>query len=224
MKKKMFITAVLILSVSLTTQVIAQEVMQSQKATAKPATPATATATMVNEKPTTVCTGKVRCTDGTCTIDFEQEIVSPRDASSGLPTGKRMHKPFTITKELDKSSPELARESPTKGTTGAVRESPTKSSAGKVTVNDISITVYVKGKSRILPVVNGQFTMPTDGQDKDCDLIVSWSWGATNSGSNSPGTTGSGISKYQATFNLEMVGGEYMASKHTKTGHVTLMK
>ena len=26
----------------------------------------------------------------------EQEIVSPRDASSGLPTGKRMHKPFTI--------------------------------------------------------------------------------------------------------------------------------
>ena len=32
-------------------------------------------------------------------------IVSPRDSASGLPTGKRMHKPFVITKELDRSSP-----------------------------------------------------------------------------------------------------------------------
>jgi type VI secretion system secreted protein Hcp len=35
------------------------------------------------------------------------EIVAPRDPASGLPTGKRQHKPFTITKELDTSSPLL---------------------------------------------------------------------------------------------------------------------
>lgn len=35
------------------------------------------------------------------------DIVSPRDPASGLPTGKRMHKPFIITKEVDKSSPIL---------------------------------------------------------------------------------------------------------------------
>ena len=35
------------------------------------------------------------------------EIVCPRDPASGRPTGKRMHKPFVITKELDKSSPLL---------------------------------------------------------------------------------------------------------------------
>jgi type VI secretion system secreted protein Hcp len=35
-------------------------------------------------------------------------IVSPRDAASGLPTGKRMHKPFTITLESSPSSPQLA--------------------------------------------------------------------------------------------------------------------
>lgn len=40
-------------------------------------------------------------------IAINHEIVSPRDAASGLPTGKRMHKPFVITKELDKSSPLL---------------------------------------------------------------------------------------------------------------------
>ncbi len=40
-------------------------------------------------------------------IAVSHEVVSPRDPASGLPTGKRMHKPFVITKELDKSSPLL---------------------------------------------------------------------------------------------------------------------
>src|SRR6476659_9521344 len=40
-------------------------------------------------------------------IAVSHEIISPRDAASGLPTGKRMHKPFVITKELDQSSPLL---------------------------------------------------------------------------------------------------------------------
>ena len=40
-------------------------------------------------------------------IAVSHEIVSPRDPATGLPTGKRMHKPFVITKELDKSSPLL---------------------------------------------------------------------------------------------------------------------
>lgn len=40
-------------------------------------------------------------------IAADHEVVSPRDPASGLPTGKRMHKPFIITKELDKSSPLL---------------------------------------------------------------------------------------------------------------------
>ena len=38
---------------------------------------------------------------------YSHEIVAPRDAASGLPTGKRQHKPFTVTKEVDKSSPIL---------------------------------------------------------------------------------------------------------------------
>jgi len=40
-------------------------------------------------------------------IAASHEIVSPRDPQSGLPTGQRMHKPFVITKELDKASPIL---------------------------------------------------------------------------------------------------------------------
>ncbi len=40
-------------------------------------------------------------------ITVTYDIVSPRDAATGLATGKRMHKPFVITKEVDKSSPSL---------------------------------------------------------------------------------------------------------------------
>ena len=40
-------------------------------------------------------------------IAVSHGILSPRDVASGLPTGKRMHKPLIITKELDKSSPLL---------------------------------------------------------------------------------------------------------------------
>lgn len=40
-------------------------------------------------------------------IAVTHEIISPRDSASGLPTGKRQHRPFVITKELDKSTPLL---------------------------------------------------------------------------------------------------------------------
>ncbi|MGB6744485.1 MAG: Hcp family type VI secretion system effector [Terracidiphilus sp.] len=38
---------------------------------------------------------------------FSNEILSPRDPQSGLPTGKRMHKPIFILKEVDRASPQL---------------------------------------------------------------------------------------------------------------------
>ncbi len=40
-------------------------------------------------------------------VAVSHSIVSPRDPASGLPTGKRMHKPLVITKEIDKSTPLL---------------------------------------------------------------------------------------------------------------------
>jgi type VI secretion system secreted protein Hcp len=38
---------------------------------------------------------------------WNHEVVSPRDAASGLPTGKRQHKPLVVTKPIDKSTPLL---------------------------------------------------------------------------------------------------------------------
>ena len=40
-------------------------------------------------------------------IGWSHEVVSPRDAASGMPMGKRQHKPVVVTKAVDKSSPLL---------------------------------------------------------------------------------------------------------------------
>jgi type VI secretion system secreted protein Hcp len=40
-------------------------------------------------------------------LAYQHEIVSPRDAASGLATGRRQHKPLTIVKSLDKATPLL---------------------------------------------------------------------------------------------------------------------
>lgn len=40
-------------------------------------------------------------------IDFDYSVISPRDPASGLATGKRMHKPLTVTMELDRATPLL---------------------------------------------------------------------------------------------------------------------
>ncbi len=46
-------------------------------------------------------------TDLIMVIAVQHEVTSPRDAASGLPTGKRQHHPFVITKEIDKATPLL---------------------------------------------------------------------------------------------------------------------
>jgi type VI secretion system secreted protein Hcp len=45
--------------------------------------------------------------DSIMVMACSHEINSPRDAASGLATGKRQHKPLVITKEIDKSTPLL---------------------------------------------------------------------------------------------------------------------
>jgi len=40
-------------------------------------------------------------------VSLNHEVVSPRDAASGLATGRRQHKPLVLTMELGKSTPAL---------------------------------------------------------------------------------------------------------------------
>ena len=45
--------------------------------------------------------------DSIAVIAYHHSVVSPRDPQSGLPTGQRMHKPFTVVKNTDKATPPL---------------------------------------------------------------------------------------------------------------------
>jgi type VI secretion system secreted protein Hcp len=45
--------------------------------------------------------------DGIECHGFNYEVISPRDAASGLPSGKRTHKPIVIVREVDEPSPLL---------------------------------------------------------------------------------------------------------------------
>jgi len=45
--------------------------------------------------------------DSILVIAFNHEILSPRDLVSGEPTGQRQHKFLTITKEIDRATPQL---------------------------------------------------------------------------------------------------------------------
>jgi type VI secretion system secreted protein Hcp len=40
-------------------------------------------------------------------LAYSHEIVSPRDATTGLPTGKRQHQPFRVVKLINRASPVL---------------------------------------------------------------------------------------------------------------------
>lgn len=137
-------------------------------------------------------TVKVRTTDKGVEIAFAQAIVSPRDAASGLPTGKRQHKPYVFTKQYDKSSPVLAKT----GSGGG---------AGKASMSDLSVMFTSQGRTSKLPVSNGTFTLPADGKDDDCDLVLSWSWGETQSGSTQP--------KASASFRVSVQDGALMSVK-----------
>jgi hypothetical protein len=195
MERKYLVVIAVLGFIAITSQLFAQETMGVVKTKTKSNQSNDRNA----DQPKVSCVGKITCGDGTCVINFYHEVVSPRDAASGLPTGKRQHKPFVITKELDKSSPMLAR------------ESPTKQSTGKVSMVDF----HFRGKSKTLQVSNNQFTLPEDCDDGDCEIVASWSWGESNSGS---------VKQYKATFNLAAQNGEFSESKSNKTGHITLIK
>ncbi|MCW1884188.1 type VI secretion system tube protein Hcp [Luteolibacter flavescens] len=38
-------------------------------------------------------------------LGYQHEITTPRDPASGLPTGRRMHRPMSIVKAIDKATP-----------------------------------------------------------------------------------------------------------------------
>jgi hypothetical protein len=106
------------------------------------------------------------------------EVKSPRDAASGMVTGKRMHWPIRVEKEIDKSTPVLNKEVSGKVTmddTWTVGRS--GGGAGKVSMQDISFTKRCAGNTTVFSLVDGECVIPTgDCPNGDCNLKIVWTW------------------------------------------------
>jgi hypothetical protein len=103
-----------------------------------------------------------------CAISFN--IKSPRDAASGMASGKRQHKPTYIVRSSDNSITEAKNP----GDLAAGRSSGTKA-----TIQDLSATMACRKYISIV-ITDGEFTIPSDCPDGEHDLSVSWSWGVSN--------------------------------------------
>ena len=175
MKKKIFIAFVFMATIFSSASLFAQENARE-----------TVIKTKGNIKDNKVSVVKINSNEDGCSIVVGNEIVSPRDAASGMPTGKRMHKPFVITKEIDVSS-----------ATNESREKPTPKDAkyGQATGRRMAGGpiggIVVKGgknpggsQFNKIVVEDGEFRLPTDCPDGEYTMSLSWSWGASNSSTN----------------------------------------
>ncbi len=170
----------------------------------------------------TVC--NVTPTDDGCVVTLESSINLPRDAASGLATGRRMHKPFSVfVKASDNAVSEVKspRDLATGQSTGKGEQKPvggggavkasfsdlSVTSAGKATFKEFTITKRCDGKTTEIRYPNGDCEIPLDDcPNGSCDLFCSWSWGATNTGSM---TSGSGATSGRCAegFSLEIEDG-----------------
>jgi hypothetical protein len=217
MKKSIFVAIAFMAVTSITSQLFAQE--------------AAAVKAGYNVKANVKC--RVVATETGCSIVFDNDVKSPRDAASGLATGKRGYDYYKAASEFSVSAADNSvsevkspRDAASGLPTGKRQHQPVsvtkemdKSSpklaetvmgsgggSGKVNVQDISFTIRCGGKSTKLSVVDGECVIPTDTcPNGSCSLICSWSWGASNSGSMSSGSGSSG--RCSVDFLLEIEDG-----------------
>jgi hypothetical protein len=137
------------------------------------------------------------------------EVVSPRDAASGLPTGKRQHKPMTVSKETNKSTPKLAESVSSTGTSSdASATQGSGGGAGKASFKEFTITKRCGGKTTKISCDGDECEIPTgDCPNGDCAITADWSWGMSQSGTMSSGSGAKGISRSSVDFFLKIEDG-----------------
>ncbi len=114
-------------------------------------------------------------------IAFSHEIISPRDPATGLPTGRRQHKPFTVKVTLDRALPLLYQALATSETfTDLVlqfyRPSPDRSE-----VNHFTIALKNASIASIKTVLPDTQDANTSGQPEQVEISftyqkIIWTW------------------------------------------------
>jgi type VI secretion system secreted protein Hcp len=117
-------------------------------------------------------------------VAVQHEITTPRDAQSGLPTGRRQHKPFVVTKELDKSSPILYRMLATnEGITSVVVKFMAPAAPSGAAINDYTVTLTNASIADISFVMPSTVD-PNSSKSPELDRVsftyqkIEWTWTA----------------------------------------------
>ncbi len=177
MKKSIFKSVVLILVSCISNQVFAQETVTKQRTKSNNTNGADGS---TNQWP--IVAVKISPTDNGISIVFDNVIVSPSDASTGLPTGKRTHKPVrfnispsdnTITEVTSTSAMVSSQASVT---TKSTTTTPEVANAPGSPVKGIS----VKGgrnpggnQFNKIVVTDGDFSLPPDLEDGIYEMAIS---------------------------------------------------
>ena len=175
MKKSIFITVTLFVITSITNLSFAQETAVLKTRTKSNQTNERTTATNQLD-----CVVRISPADTGCSIVFDNAIVSPKDAASGLPTGKRMHKPICFVVNLnDNTIAEVLspRDVATGQATGK-RSSEPKAiiSKGTYTWIKASFDKGAKQDMKIFPFENGEFSLPADNDNGEYELEISFTY------------------------------------------------
>lgn len=123
---------------------------------------------------------KINPTENGCSIIFDSAIVSPRDTSSGLPTGKRTHKPV----RFDVNTKDNSIVEVTSLNDLALGQVQGKSSSEPTAIISKSTYNWIKNsfdKGYKQPVKsvsfeNGEFSLPADCDDGEYDLGISFTY------------------------------------------------
>jgi type VI secretion system secreted protein Hcp len=107
------------------------------------------------------------------------QVISSREAASGMATGKRQHKPIRIENEVDKATPVLYEKvSSSETTTGGLAALGTGGgAAGKAVFKEFTMTKRCGGVNEKYTLVNGEAVVPTgDCPNGNCGLKITWTW------------------------------------------------
>lgn len=203
MKKSIFISVVLIIVSCIFNLLMAQETITKQRTKNNNRNGGDGS---TNQWP--ILAVKISPTENGCSIVFDHTIVSPRDTSSGLPTGKRMHKPVTfIVSPSDKTIVEVTSSNDlASGQAKGKSSSEPTGIISKGTYDWIkaSFDKGYKQSVKSIPFENGEFIMPNDCDDGEYDLGISFTYQKIEMNNNEKVNSKSYVSSH---FIIEIEGG-----------------
>jgi hypothetical protein len=205
MKKHLVLAVVVIIIIGLTGNLRAQTVNESILKTKTKSNQSNDRTAAQNPE---TCVVKIMSTESGCDLVFENVPVTTREAGSGMATGRRMHKPMEFS--VNSENNQVTRVT-------SPRDAASGQASGKRTAGNPIGGLTIKGgknpggtQFNNLTVRNGQFSLPDNCPDGEYDLILSWSWGASNSGNSK--------SYAQCHFILSLMNGSCMAINTKGTG------